>query len=275
MKKFLLAVAICLLLFGCKSYVQVFNTKSLIKIDNEGSYVYENDSLKITYSFWQEKGIMSFTIYNKSNKPLYIDWKKSSFINNSVKLNYWIDEEKTKAISVYGTYFYDGPLLKPGYPLINTGGASISSTMKEERITFIPPESNYYRSQFYIFPITAFTMDTKSAFDEVPRKDKPKKRTKVFKATFTKENSPLVFRNFLTFSFYENFDAEFYVDNEFFIQQILEMDRKHFEQIRYNENQRSYILDENGNFKFFSEFMRPSSFYLRIPVEQSISNRKK
>lgn len=90
MKKLIVIASILIFVYGCKTYVQVFDTKAKnIKVENE-FYVFENDSLKITYSFWAKNGLMTFGIYNKLNKPLYIDWKKSSYIDNSVKLNYWI-----------------------------------------------------------------------------------------------------------------------------------------------------------------------------------------
>lgn len=268
MRKFSLIILLCLMLLGCtSSYVQVFETNSSIERDTDGFYVYENDSLKMTYSLWKAKGLMTFSIYNKLDKPLYIDWKKSSYIDNSVKLNYWVNEEKTIGLSAYVSYYYDGPLLKPGFAINSAGLASLSSTVKVERITFIPPSSNYYRSQFHILPINFFKLDTKTEFDEVPRKDKPKKSTRVYKATFTKEESPLVFRNFLTFSFSEDFETEFYVDNEFYIQQISEMDKRHFEQY-------SFTRDDNGNPIMFSDFEYPSSFYLKIPTEGSVDYRK-
>ncbi len=267
MKNILRLTVLSLILFGCKSYVQVFNTTSTIESNEDGFYTHENDSVRITYSFWKEKGLMTFSIFNKQDIPLYIDWKKSSYIDNSVKLNYWVDEEKSKGLSSYGSYFYDGPLMKPGFAVSNTAGASISSTVKVERITFIPPSSNYYRSQFYILPISFFKLDTKTDFSEISRNDKPKKKTKVYKATFTKENSPLVFRNFLTFSYSEGFESEFYIDDEFYIEEILEMDKNHFEQYRYDETKKGKwrIRDENGNAILFSDFKSPSSFYLRIP----------
>ena len=64
-----------LVFFSCSSsYVQVFETSSKNElIKNETNYVYENDSVKITYSFWEDKGKMSFIVYNKLKKPLYID----------------------------------------------------------------------------------------------------------------------------------------------------------------------------------------------------------
>jgi hypothetical protein len=277
MRILIISVIIALLAFGCKSYVQVFETNTTnIKIKDE-FYVFENDSLKITYSFWKQKGLMTFAIYNKLDKPLYVDWKKSSYIDNSVKLNYWVDEEKSKSLEVYGSYYYDGPLLKPGYAISKTGGASISSTIKVERITFIPPASNYYRSQFYILPISFYKLDTRTDYKEVPRNDKPEKKTKVYEKSYTKESSPLVFRNFLTFSFSEDFKTEFYVDNEFYISEIKEMDIRHFEYKKRDESIKIgtfYLTDENGNILKFSDFKKESSFYIYIHKEGSIEYRK-
>lgn len=275
MKQLCISMILCLTLLGCKTYVQVFNTNSSIEVNNEEFYIYENDSLKITYSFWNEKGLITFSIFNKLNKPLYVDWKKSSYIDNSVKLNYWIDEEKSKVISSYGSYFYNGPLLIPGYTISGNSGTSTSSTYKAERITFIPPASYYYRSQFYILPVNYYKLDTKTNFEKFPRNDNPKKKTKVYYAKFTKENSPLVFRNFLTFSVSENFESEFYIDNEFYIEEILEMDKRHFAQYHFDETKKGkwYIRDENGNPILFSDFKKPNSFYLIIPKEGSIEYR--
>ena len=267
MKKILGLTMIALFLFGCnKDYVQVFNTNSSIETDKEGFYIYENDSVKIIYSFWEAKGLMTFSIFNKLNKPLYIDWRKSSYIDNSVKLNYWTDKEETKTISNYKNYVYTGPLLKPAYATSNTSGSTVSSTVKAERITFIPPTSFYYRSQFYILPISYFKLFPKTNFENVARKDRPKKTTKIYKADYTKESSPLIFRNFLTFSTTEDFKTEFYVDNEFYVEEILEMDKTHFEYARYDETEKKmkFIRDENGRVILFSDFKTPSSFYLRF-----------
>lgn len=213
----MILILIGFLIHGCKSYVQVLGTSApKVKVE-DGLYVLENDSLKITYNFWTQRGLMSFAIYNKLDKPLYIDWKKSSYINNSVKLDYWVEEEQEKSSEYYGSYYYDGPLLRPGYAVSNIGGVSASSTKRVERIAIIPPASNYYHTQFYILPKSFFKLDTQADFKDVPRHDKPKKNTKVYDQSYLKENSPLVFRNFLTFSFSEDFNKEFYFDNEFYV----------------------------------------------------------
>ena len=105
-------------------------------------------------------------------------------------------------------------------------------------------------------------------FTEVPRRDNPKKKTKIYKESFTKESSPHIFRNFLTFSYTENFEDEFYVDNEFYISDIREMDIRHFEYYKRDERykfSKLYLKDENGNILMFSDFKKESSFYLYVP----------
>ena len=222
MKKIICIASILLLVYGCKSYYQIFEIESIKMIVNENNdFVFENDSVKITYNFWAECGLLSFSIYNKLDKPLYIDWKKSSYIENSNKRDYWVDEEQANSASFYGNYFY--------YGAYKSYGVSSSSTtkVKIERITFIPPKSKYNRCQFYLLPISYYKLDKDLSFDEVQRQDKPKKNTKVYRINFTKESSPLVFRNFLAFSLTENFKDEFYIDNEFYIETIKEINEKH------------------------------------------------
>ncbi len=250
---------------GCKSYVQIFETKTTNTNIEDGFYIYETDTLKITYAFWAKKGILSFAVFNKLDKPLYIDWKKSSYIDNSNKLNYWVDEERSKSVSYYGSYFYEGPLLKPGYSINEAIGTINSSKIKIERITFIPPKSNYYRSQFYLLPLKYYKLDLKTEFTEVNRNDNPKKKTKIFEKFYSKENSPLIFRNFLAFSLTEDFNEEFYVDNEFFLSNIKEMDYRHY---KYREK------NTNGEFIYVRPYKKNTSFYL-FPEDKSIEHRKR
>lgn len=274
MRNILVVIYLGLCLYGCKSYVQVYNTNSSITMDREGFYIYENDSIKLTYSFWAEKGLMTFSILNKLKEPLYVDWKKSSYIDNSVKLNYWIDEEKSKAISTYSNHYYRGPNLIPGYATSISVGTSIISKVKEERVTFIPPSSHYYRSQFYIAPQIIFGLNKNSNFEDVPRNDKPEKTTRIYKAIFNIDNSPLVFRNFLTLSTTDDFKTEFYVDNEFYVNEILEMEERHF--IRHipvtSNNKNADPIYEEVQKVVISNFEKPSSFFLRIPNSSIIDD---
>lgn len=78
MKKTILLITLALALFSScsKQFIQVFDTSTTNTKLTDGFWVYETDSIKLTYSFWADKGVMSFSVYNKLNKPIYIDWKK-------------------------------------------------------------------------------------------------------------------------------------------------------------------------------------------------------
>ena len=247
MKKIILIV-FAFTLIGCKSYVQVYETKhkkNISIIDNK--YVFENDTLKITYNFWNEKGLMRFTIYNKLDVPLYIDWKKSSYIDNSVKLNYWEDVESS--LMSHSSYYYSG--YYGNYSNYSTSkGSSRTTKTKEERITFIPPKSNYSRAQYYILPNRLFGINESSK--EVPLNGNSKKKTKLYEKEFNNKNTPLIYRNFLTSSLTEDFESEFYIDNEFYISKVIEMDSKHFygDEPRYTrtESKVNAYFEDNRNF---------------------------
>ncbi len=69
-------------------------------VAQKGDYFfYENDTISVRYDFWYERGLVGFTISNKLNKPLYIDWKKSVLFVNNTSFPYWQDKE----VSVYNS----------------------------------------------------------------------------------------------------------------------------------------------------------------------------
>jgi len=263
MKKISLLLVLSIFLIGCKSYVQVFETKGNNLDINEGAYVYENDSLRITYNFWADKGLMTFYVLNKLDKPIYIDWKKSSYIDNSVKLNYWMDIENTKSVEYNNKYYYNqmNGVASSGI------GVNYSKTTKPERITFIPPSSNYNQVKFYIYPYEEYKFGSGASYSKIPLKDNPKKFTELIEENFTIETTPLVFRNFLTFSLSENFEDEFYVDNEFYISSVKTIDSRLFEYTKVDNNIKMgkfSVKDENGRIIKFSDYKKETSFYLRL-----------
>ena len=264
MKKTVFFILLLCFLTSCsKSFIQVFDTAST-NTQMKGEYfVYETDTLKITYAFWASKGVMSIGVFNKLEKPLYIDWKNSSFIYNDSKFNYWIEETKTNTDSYYGGYFYKGPLIRPGLT-INEGLQSSSSiTVKPERITFIPPKSNYYRSQFYLLPVSYYKIKLDCKKTTVTRNDNPKKKTNIYSENFNFDNTPLKLRNYLAFTFSENSTQFFFIDNNFYMTTVKEMDYRH------------YNGKSTGNFKYEKPFKKMTSFYIKLDTYEGIEYRKK
>jgi hypothetical protein len=286
MKQIIVTVIITLTILSCgiscKQFTQLYQTSSPKLTKNDNYWVFENDTLKITYNFWAPRGILSFTVFNKLNEPIYIDWKKCSFVRKTEKLDYWVDEETTNTETYYKGFNANFSGFRPVISVVEGGnvvtygnnfssgvstGSSVSQSkkIKPERITFIAPQSTIYKSNFFIYNLggTKLNLDRDTLIQK--RNDSPKKTTTVYLADYTLEDSPLFFRNFLTFSTSEKFDKEFYVDNIFFINKIVEMDRNHFTGGFKKENSYEYEMP----------YRVATSFYIDIEAPASIEVRKK
>ena len=140
-------------------------------------YVFENDTLKITYDFWDNCGRMKFVVYNKLSIPVFIDWKNSALIINDNKFLYWSDVERKTGTSTktssYGIAY----------------GSESSLSVRDERVTSIPPH----------------TKITKTA-SKLRQNIKPKI-----------EGYSLTFRNYLAFSTNEDVKNDRYIDNGFHV----------------------------------------------------------
>ncbi len=246
---------------ACSSSVGVFNITSQYSVNKDKYIVFENDTIAISYDFWFEKGLLSFAIYNKLNVPLYIDWKKSSYIENGEKLDYWSDTETLTSNSYATALTYKGNLIAPYYSL--TGGRSITVGKKEkqERITFIPPKSYIYKSPYYLLSTKVMNKVRQEVFEEKKVETSYKsietgrtKKIKIQQKSFDKFSSPLVFRNFLSFSVNENFTNEFYIDNEFWVSSITFMPHK---ELAGNEELASY------EYQMRSTYKKPNAFYIK------------
>ena len=260
-------VTLLVFFYSCSPYIQIFETQSSnTKLVND-LFVFENDTLRISYGFWTEKGVMSFAIYNKLDVPIYIDWKNSSFILNDNKYDYWIDETQTNINSYYGGYFYTGKPLKPGVTINKSVSESVSQTIKPEKITFIPPKSNYYRSQFYLLPLKSYNFNVDCLCNKVNWKypanytayDNDRKANVCF-YFYSETNSPLRFRNYLAISMNENSKSFIFIDNGFYVSSITET--------RLNQVIDGYESDGRTE-RFSSEYKMPTSFYIKISSQNS------
>lgn len=239
--KYALVLINVLFMLSCSRYTQIYETASSLP-KNNNQYVFENDTLKITYNFWGNRGLFFYQIYNNLSQPIYIDWAQSSFVVNNNKFNYWIDQATTHSSGIAFNY-----------SRLNYVTASRSTTVRPEQITFIAPHSFVSRSDFYIYnaavPISSCTEKI------VHPEDQPSKNIKAKCKSFTERNTPLVFRNFLTISVNNGFDHPFYIDNAFYIKGVMTVKRAEAVVLEgYSDSQPKY--------KF--HFYDPSSFYVNI-----------
>lgn len=213
------------LFVSCSTHYSLYEVKSDSKqIVNDNFLVFENDSVKITYSFWAENGIMAFSVYNKLSIPLYIDWKKSSMVSNGNKIGYWKDEVRSGG--AFNGRLYSGNITETSIYSIAQGNWAFGS-IKPERITFLTPNSAITRVQSKLFPFPKNVV-TKSVVKKALMKYDGKKTNPINYNEYSADNTPLKFRNFLSISTTENFVNESYIDNAFYVGVIYDLTEKDF-----------------------------------------------
>ena len=199
--------------------------------------------------------------------------EKSSFISNSVKLDYWVDEEYTNTVGYYKGFTFSEDFFKPVITIPQSGKVvtygevfnvgsnitsinAISTKSKAERITFIPPKSSIFKHTLHLSDYTHIKY-REDVFDEkvVPASYADGKTTKVRVAELEGNNVFLKFRNFLTLSTSENFTNEFYVDNAFNVKTITMM--------KTNQFRGKYTMQNDYEYPY----RKASNFYYEYPEE--------
>lgn len=255
---FIAATFLAVFFTSCGTRVQVFNFSSELNKIADSSYVFSNDTIEIRYDFSEEYGVFGFGIRNLTNIPIYIDWSKSSFIYNNLKNDYWRDSWKSISSTSTWNPLYIG---------------TVSSGVNEERITFIPPKSTYERAQFQIFnglnlKNPKYTVITSI----VPRNDNLKRKTKIQRIDFNQEDNPMALRNYLTYSVSSDFQSSRFIEHQFNLKSVIEMDARHFQHYQMDTTKAGswYLIGLDGHPILVSKYRTPSSFYIRIYRARSI-----
>lgn len=222
-----------------QKYVKVIETQSDQAFKTEGkTMIFENDTLSISYDFWSDRGQVSFTVFNKLDVPLYIDWKKCSFIRRGINHPYYKERTQAEVLTEYT------PAEKKQPASYKTKNISYP----EQRIAFIAPKSHVTNPLTYNLieqgkalpymskskeAIENLLINNKEFFDEIKvdtlnKSWTEKGTTKVYVKQYTNDNSPLHFTNFITVSTSDKFDKEIFIKNSFYISRITEMVKNQF-----------------------------------------------
>lgn len=249
MKKILpLFLLFCSLFFyGCNKHQFVFIEGQPDPATQNG-FVTENDSLEILYNFSGDNIPVSIKVTNKSEKPVYIDWKKSVAIIDGKKYEYWNDNSQ---IELSGNSF---PI---DYTIYTQTDGTI---LKDERVTYIPPRS-YIETTRVFLQYDRFVNLPESNMKRIKIQSEILP-VKVRHYNFSEENSPLIFRSILAISSKETFTEETFFESTFWVSDIVESPRKSIlpQQLKKGNDGPSHTsLISKKNFfwhsaKFFSIF---------------------
>jgi hypothetical protein len=225
MKRLFLPAILLLSLFlvSCSKYqINILSSTNSVKDEKTGIFTTENDSVKITYSFNGEKAPVSIHIYNKLNKPIFVDWNRSAAVVDGKAISYTNKDVVINAglSAVTDTYKFSNNrnALLAGDVSYSSGSISGLATLPQNT-TFLPPHSETENVLLNIRQKPILYAHTSLKADETGFTDGyTLKKVKVQSANFSKNNSPLVFRSFLTLYTIDNnvvkpmaFEHEFYV----------------------------------------------------------------
>lgn len=210
----LLYVTLLLLCTACaRQYQSVTISSKQVQLREDGNFIFENDTIRIQYDFHSLNGEMKFSVYNKLASPIYVNWKESAFILGPHFSSYWLDQY------VANGYMYSKFSGRDDFANLR-GPYHFSVVKRAEQYSFIPPHTSLVQFEFIVKPSSAYGpryLNT-SHLDN----DQPKKKAK--KYSFTQEESPTVFRNYLTFSLDEKGSQKFVLDQFFWVSSVVQAD---------------------------------------------------
>jgi len=231
MKNLLLpaVVLFSVMLASCSRYqINMLSSTNAVKDEQTGVFNVENDSVKISYSFYGKNAPVSIKVFNKSDKPLYIDWQSSAVVIGDETFSYAdknvpINGEINGSSSTYNiTNRRTSSVVIPNK--VSYSSASINAVAQlPSNTTFLPPHA-----QSSNVPLN-LTNGFINLPDSLMHKEKivyleqyTTRPINVKAASFTKETSPLVFKSFITlYTLNNNQPKPVLYEHEFFVSRLL------------------------------------------------------
>jgi hypothetical protein len=255
------------------TFYQLYKTQpdKNLKTEN-GSIFFSDDNCTVTYNLWQNEGDIGFILHNNSSEYIYINKDECFFIINGFSFNYYknriITYSTSSGASTSRTASGSQALSGFNHPfnllqtnqvsnsnsasIISSSGYSISET--EERIISIPPNTSKIINEYNI--------------NTIPFRDCnilmfPNSKN-IKTATFTKDSSPLVFGNMITYSVGNSSEYQT-IYNEFFVTEITNYPNNKFIEKDYE----TYCGKESTVLTEYFRFSSPDRFYVRYSSNQT------
>ena len=233
-----LVVVIPLLTQCAQERITIYETGSDHAQRITDQWVAEDDTIMLRYSFWAEQGTVSFVIYNKSSRQIFIDWKNSALVVNDRKVDYWNDAVRVSTSSSTSsrrstttrgknTSSFDWSWITSSASTEIGIGVTEGLMVRDERITSLPPKSYIGVERFRILSERLDPSSYQSEVLSVPNPADPIRIDKVDHASFAMDISPLRLRNYLSISFHEDMSDSFSVDDSFWLSEISDMSYTH------------------------------------------------
>lgn len=271
-KNLLFIVIVAFAFTSCKSsfYYQVYKTEaSQGMIDKGNKIAYEDENCIVSYNLWEDGGNMGFIFTNKTNKDIFLNLEQSYFILNDISYNYYQDRVFTSAVSsgvsksnsatssrsmvglnYLNLFQANKASVSNNVGIVSSSGSSIS--YNEQKIVCIPSNTSKIINEYNI---------TTSLIRDCNLLRYPS-RNKIRTIHFSKNESPLVFSNRITYAL-EDSSKFIKFENEFYVTEITNYPEKELIEKKYDEFCGEKSVEKVGYFKNTS----PYKFFIKYTKE--------
>lgn len=261
--KFIAMATVACVLSSCNHlYYQVYEVGSDAMRQEDNSLVFENEDMKLMYNLWGENGTVGFIVQNKTDRDLFIDKGQTFFILNGYAKDYFLNRRQNMTMSfsigtaVMNTYDvsngywptqYEVPL-EQAKMLKAHKGISSGTTTVEKETECVPAHSYKTISEYTVSPNFVKTCDWSI--------DYPGRSSNV--GSYTETNSPVKFKNRITYSFDKEGKNIRQFENEFYVKNIVNYSKR--AAIR-TEKERKDCYDIFKGRKQYFNIAGPNKFY--------------
>jgi hypothetical protein len=241
---FILGGLICLLSACSKYQIHTLSSLKTPKDEQTGDFIIKNDTLEIVYKFSGENGPLEVQIKNKLDQPLYVNWKKSALIIGDKAISYSGNKIYLKGeyngTSQQGLYFPD---------IKSQSGKITGTATTPEETAFIPPHAKIDKKLLNVTAgFIALAKDSLKTLRVIQPDGLSSYVVKL--ARFSRENSPLVLRSYITLYLEKDKNLQvFPYEQEFYISQsvvLVGKKPKNTEFYRTNRSDNFYNFEPTG-----------------------------
>jgi hypothetical protein len=209
MHRLIVPAIILLSLSACSPWQYMTVSSSQLTRNDINQFVFENDTLRLTYDIAGGDGQVKLRVFNKTNQPITINWQRSAFIRNRQTVSFLnkdvIIHGHTVTYSRYSQNF-------------------IGSFAFPDSAGFIPPGSEISDD----LPSLAKTGPLQIYLpDSLPQKKLADPNginsIKFRQVHYDETNSPIRFSSYITFSIGHD-NKEFSLTNNFYVSEVYQAD---------------------------------------------------
>jgi len=178
--------------------------------DASKRFAWENDTLRLVYDYNGYGGPIWVSISNKTDKPMYINWKKSALIKGGYATSLFQPN-----VQMSGSFD-----ASRGYT--GTTGTLVGSFSVPEGMDFIPPASSITRSVDLLLTKYPVARDKLTGHPTTLKvKGKRYDRSSYQLYSFDEPSSPMQFKTYLTFVLDGDSAREFAVNHSFYASEVI------------------------------------------------------